>query len=83
MSGYSSLQHGTLLWHHFCFDPAASFFPELLVIALHSSPPGFPGGSVLKKTLANVETGVRSLSWKDALENGMTTHSCSLACRIP
>ena len=41
-----SLQHWTLLSppdtsttdHHFCFGPAASFFLELLVIALHSSP---------------------------------------------
>ena len=43
---YCSLQHWTLLSprdtstteHHFCFDPATSFFLELLVIALLSSP---------------------------------------------
>ena len=43
---YHSLQHWTLLSppdtstteHHFCFGPAASFFLELLVIALCSSP---------------------------------------------
>ena len=41
-----SFQHWTLLsppdmstiWHHFHFGPAASFFLELLVIALHTSP---------------------------------------------
>ena len=41
---YCSLQHWILLSppdtsttdHHFCFGPAASFFLELLVIALHS-----------------------------------------------
>ena len=43
---YCSLQHQTLLSpsdtstaeHWFCFEPAASFLLELLVIALHSSP---------------------------------------------
>ena len=29
------------------------------------------------------ETHVRSLGWKDALEEGMATHSCILAWRIP
>ena len=41
-----SLQHQTLLsppdastvGHHFCFGPTTSFFLEVLVIALHSSP---------------------------------------------
>ena len=43
---YCSLQHWTLLLppgiftteHHFCFGPSASFFLELLVITLYSSP---------------------------------------------
>ena len=38
---YCSLQHRTLLStteHHFCLGPTASFFLELLVIALFSSP---------------------------------------------
>ena len=29
------------------------------------------------------ETWVRSLGWEDPLEEGMTTHSSILACRIP
>ena len=29
------------------------------------------------------ETWVQSLGWKDALEEGMATHSSILACRIP
>ena len=29
------------------------------------------------------ETLVRSLQWKDPLEEGMATHSSILACRIP
>ena len=29
------------------------------------------------------ETHVRSLGWKDALEEGMATHSCILAWGIP
>ena len=43
---YCSLQHQTLFWppntstteHHFCFGQATSFFLDLFVIALHSSP---------------------------------------------
>ena len=46
---YCSLQHQVLFSppdtsineHHFHFSPAASFFLELLVIALHSSPVGY------------------------------------------
>ena len=51
---YCSLQHQTLLSPadtstaecHFCFGPAASFFLELLVITLHSTPVAYwaPGG---------------------------------------
>ena len=46
----------------------------------------FPRGSVLKNQPVVQETQemlVRSLSWKDPLEEEMTTHSSILAWRIP
>ena len=40
--------------------------------------------SQLVKSLPAVqETGVRSLGWEDPLEEGMATHSSTLAWRIP
>ena len=36
-----------------------------------------------KNLLAMQETWVQSLSWEDALEEGMATHSSILAWRIP
>ena len=52
---------------------------------------GFPGSSPDKESLAVLvknlpvvqETWVRSLSWKDPLENGTATHFSILAWRIP
>ena len=44
---------------------------------------GFPGGSVVKNLSAVQETWVRSLGWEDPLEEGMATHSSTLAWRIP
>ena len=44
---------------------------------------GFPGGSVVKNLPAMWETGVRSLSQEDPLEEEMATHSRILAWRIP
>ena len=47
---------------------------------------GFPGGASVKNLLVSAgDTGmrVRSLSWKDPLEEGMATHSSILAWRIP
>ena len=45
---------------------------------------GFPGGSDGKELPpAMWEIWVRSLGWKDLLEEGMTTHSSILAWRIP
>ena len=41
------------------------------------------GGSMVKNLPAMQETQVRSLSWKDALEYEMATHSSILAWRIP
>ena len=38
---------------------------------------------VVKNPPAMRETWVQSLGWKDPLEEGMTTHSSSLAWRIP
>ena len=46
-------------------------------------PSGFSGGSVVKNPPAMQETQVQSLGQKDALEEGMATHSSILAWRIP
>ena len=83
---YCSLQHQTLLSpadtttteHCFHFGPAASFFLELLVIALWDS-----GGSVVKNLPAMQETWVWPLGQKDPLEKEMTTYSSILAWEIP
>ena len=51
-----------------------------------AKPLGFPDGSVVKNLPAMQETQeirVRSLSWKDLLEEEMETHSSILACKIP
>ena len=39
--------------------------------------------SVVKNLPAVRETWVQSLGWEDPLENGMATHSSTLAWRIP
>ena len=44
---------------------------------------GFPGGSVVKNLSAVQEVWVRFLGWEDPLEEGMATHSSTLAWRIP
>ena len=43
----------------------------------------FPDGSVVKNLSAMQETWVQSLGWEDPLEQGMTTHSSTLAWTIP
>ena len=43
----------------------------------------FSGGSVVKNLPAMLETWVRSLSREDPLENGIATHSSTLAWRTP
>ena len=43
---------------------------------------GFTGGIDGKESACSVETCVLSLGWQDALEEGMATHSSSLAWRI-
>ena len=43
---------------------------------------GFPGGSDGKES-AIQETWVRPLGWEDPLEEGMATHSSTVAGRIP
>ena len=40
---------------------------------------GFPGGSVVKNLPAMQKTWVRSLGQEDSLEEGMATHSNTLA----
>ena len=44
---------------------------------------GFPGGPVVKNLPAMQKTWVRSLGWKDLLEEGMATHSSTFEWRIP
>ena len=44
---------------------------------------GFPGGAAVNNPSAIQETGFRSLGWKDPLEEGVSTHSSTLAWRIP
>ena len=48
----------------------------ILCVYLHV---GLPGGSVAKNLPAMQETQVSSLGWEDALEEGMATHSSTLA----
>ena len=43
----------------------------------------FVVAQLVKNLPAMQETWVQSLGWEDALEKGMATHSCVLACRIP
>ena len=43
---------------------------------------GFPGGSDGKELPAIRETWVQFLGWEDPLEEGMATHSSTLAWRI-
>ena len=44
---------------------------------------GFPGGSAIKNLPAMQEPWVRSLSREDPLEEGIATHSSTLAWKIP
>ena len=44
---------------------------------------GFPGGASGKLPMQTRVTWVQSLDWDDPLEEGMATHSCVLAWRIP
>ena len=52
---------------------------ESLVNLLYSALRDFPGGSVVKNPPAMQETQVQSLNVKDALEEGIATHSSILA----
>ena len=44
---------------------------------------GFPSGSAVKNLPAKQEMLVQSLGQEDPLEEGVATHSCILAWRIP
>jgi len=44
---------------------------------------GFPSGSAVKHTPAMQKPQIRSLGWKDPLEESMASHSSIFACRIP
>ena len=46
-------------------------------------PWAFLVAQTVKNPLAMQETWVRSLGWEDPLEEGVATHSCLLAWRIP
>ena len=46
-------------------------------------PPGFPDGSVVKKTPANAGNVVQNVGQEDPLEKKMATHSSILAWEIP
>ena len=61
--------------------PPSQIFLE--VYLLYNVVLGFPGGTVVKIPPAMQETQVQSLGQKDALEEGMATHSSILAWRIP
>ena len=53
---------------------------------MHIEYMGFPSGSVVKSTptmQGRQEMRVRSLGWKDPLEEGMETHSSILGRKIP
>ena len=46
-------------------------------------PKGFQMAQMVKNLPAMWETWIQSLGWEDSLEEGMATHSSSLAWRIP
>ena len=46
-------------------------------------PRGFPGAQTLKNLPATWETWVQCVGWEDPPEEGMTTHSSTVAWRIP
>ena len=50
---------------------------------LHTALLRFPGGSVVKNLPALQKTRVQPLSQEDPMEQGMATHSSTLAWRIP
>ena len=67
-----------------CLHCHTSF--SLCICSLLQGHRGFPIGSAVKALPAVQETQeiqVGSLGWKDPLKEGMTTHSSSLAWRIP
>ena len=45
------------------------------IFRLALSPPGFPGGSVIKNLPAKQETWIGSLGWEGPLEKEMAAHS--------
>ena len=52
---------------------------NIRIVKIQKNPRGFPGGSEIKNLPAMQETRVRSLGWEDTLEEGMATHSNTLA----
>ena len=55
----------------------------LVLYFIYSSVYMFPGDSDGKESACNEGDPVLSLGWEDALEEGVATHSSTLAWRIP
>ena len=56
-------------------------------LVIHRSEVPKTGASLVTQTVKNLpamqETRARFLGWEDALEEGVATHFCILACKIP
>ena len=65
------------------FQKTSAVQQEYVAIAGSCGNRGFPSGSAVKHPPAMQETLVRSLGGEDPLEEGVATHSSSLAWRIP
>ena len=83
-------------WMCLCPTCVTGFWMGPLCLCFGKSPPhqknnkyqvpsllGFPGSSVVKNPPAIQETQLQSLGWEDLLEDGMVTHSSTLAWGIP
>ena len=63
---------------------STSYIPGIVLhFGLRASKNNSLVAQLVKKLPAVWETGVRSLVWEDALEQGKATHSSILAWRIP
>ena len=67
--------------------PWTLYFLALRIFGNYPSPPSDVLVSLVAQTVKNLpamqETWVRPLGWDDPLEEGMATHSSTLAWRIP
>ena len=87
MLGWPSLL--LIIWPDFCLFPSSRFLKmKLLSARMKSEKRKFSlRASLMAQTVKNPpamwETWIQSLGWKDALEEGMATHSRILAWRTP